>query len=169
MHFYWVIKWCNFFHSFNLISCSLPRLTFPLSDRLTVGTDPWLFAYSAQRRSLYTCVCARVCVYNSVLFSVHVCRNICARVICVWTASRENIQPKIKTHLSASSEFVRVSMWVCVYAQACVYLHAHILCLQWVCAQSLEPSWDGEVYLVCVVNGDKHTEGGETGRSWSAM
>lgn len=53
---------------------SLP-LSAPFSDRPTAGSDPWLFAYSAEGRSLYMCVCLGVNTYS--VFFMHGCVSAC--------------------------------------------------------------------------------------------
>lgn len=102
-----------------------PLLTSPLPSSPLTG---WQQAVtpdslpSQQREGHRICVSLGVYTYFFFMY-VCVCAGALVRgVICVWTASRENIQPKIKTHLSASSGYVCECVSVC--------LCAHILCLR---------------------------------------
>lgn len=132
----------------------LPLLTSPLPSSLwQADSRHWpltLCLLSREKVTVYMCVCLGVYTYF-LYICVRVCRSICARVICVWTASRVNIQPKIKTHLSASSGYVCVCVCALIFC-ACIYVSLCYSVRRW--------AWDGEVYLVCAVNGDKRHRGG---------
>lgn len=124
-----------------------PLLTSPLPDRLTAGSDPWLFAYSAERRSLYMRVSG--CVY---IFSLYMCacvqERLCTVNMCLNCQQREYTAKNKNS--SVSIQWVCVCVCVAIFC-ACSYVS---LCYSiW--------SWarDGEVYLVAV-NGDKRHRGG---------
>lgn len=107
-------------------------------------------------RRICVCKCVPGCVY---IYIPYICVRsaACARVVCVFAASGENIQPKIKTHLSASSGCVCTCACICAAIFcACVYVS---LCYSvWSCACDRE----GGSLQWTVTNG---AEGGEEGRS----
>lgn len=108
---------CTFLQPCLLFLCLfwLP-LSLPLSDRRTAGSDPWLFAYSAERRSL--CMCVSGCVY---IFSLYVCacvlERLCTGNMCLNCQQREYTAKNKNSSVSIQ--------WVCV----CLCLCARILCL----------------------------------------
>lgn len=133
----------------------LPLLTSPLTLLSLTGWQQAVTPDSlpTQQREGH-CICVCLGVYTYILYiCVRVCRSACARVMCVCAASRENIQPKIKTHLSASSGCVCVFVFVRPYfvlafmsvcATVCSELCLRRGSLLWMVTNGTEEGWGRE-------------------------
>ena len=135
----------------------LPLLTSPLPSSLwQADSRHWpltLCLLSREKVTVYVCVCLGVHTYSIFLYMcvcvcvfvwVRVCRSVCARGnMCL------NCQQREYTAKNKNSSVSIQCVCACPYFVPAVSL----------CSSLGRRAWDGEVYLVCAVNGDKQRRG----------